>query len=123
MRRSSVPPVLPAKGEHSVTLSWRASAPANSKHDAAVGYCIYRSLKPKDPSPELVNSIPFPGTTCTDDRVANDTKYYYVVRAINAKGRTSINSNEAPAAIPSGKSPAVPPGPAPPLCRETAREK
>ena len=64
-------------------LSWRASAPADSKHAAAVAYCVYRSIKRKDPSPELVNFIPFPGTSCTDDLVENGKKYYYVVRAIS----------------------------------------
>ena len=67
-------------------LSRRASAPADSKHEAAIGYCVYRGAKRKDPLPELVNSIPFPGTSCTDDLVENHKKYYYVVRAITAKG-------------------------------------
>ena len=57
-------------------LSRTASAPADSKHDAAIGYCVYRGSKRKDPSPELVNSLPFPGTGCRDDLVENDKKYY-----------------------------------------------
>jgi len=107
-----------------VTLSWRASVPADSKHDVAIGYCVYRGLKRKDPSPELVNSVPFPGTSCTDDLVENDKKYYYVVRAITAKGVTSIISNEAPVAIPTGKqsNPSVS-GASAPLCREPASVK
>ncbi|MGA7321648.1 MAG: hypothetical protein WBW98_14140 [Candidatus Sulfotelmatobacter sp.] len=105
-------------------LSWRASAPADSKHAAAVGYCVYRSIKRKDPSPELVNSIPFPGTSCTDDLVENGKKYYYVVRAISAKGVTSIISNEAPAPIPTGQqsNPSAS-GASAPLCREQASVK
>ncbi len=105
-------------------LSWKASAPADSQHGAAIGYCIYRGVKSKDPSPERVNAIPFPGTSCADDLVVNDKKYYYVVRAINAKGTASITSNEAPAAIPKDKlsNPSVP-GASAPLCRGPATVK
>ena len=94
-------------------LSWKASAPADSKHAAAEGYCIYRGIKPKDPSPELVNPIPIPVTSCTDDLVEDDNKYYYVVRAISAKS-----------AIPTGKqsNPSVS-GASAPLCRELASVK
>lgn len=117
-------PATPAEGKHRVILSWKASAPVDSKHAAAMGYCIYRGVKHKDPSPELVNSMPFPGTRCMDDVVQNDKKYYYVVRAISAKGVTSIVSNEAPASIPahSQTNPTVS-GASAPLCREPANGK
>jgi len=116
--------VLQAQGGHRVTLSWKAGAPADSTHDAAVGYCLYRGIKHNDPAPELVNSVPFSGTTCMDDWVKNGTKYYYVVRAIGAKGVISIVSNEARAAIPSGKQthPSVS-GTSAPLCRDSATSK
>lgn len=111
-----------AKSGHRVTLSWKPSAPANSRHDAAVGYCIYRSVKRKDPSPELVNSVPFAGTTCLDDWVENNGTYYYVVKAINAKGRTSVNSNEVIAAIPGANQTSAPSsGVLAPLCRGPER--
>jgi hypothetical protein len=100
-----------------VILSWRASAPADSKHAAAIGYCIYRGVKPKDPSPVLLNPTPFPGASCADDLVVNDKQYYYVVRAISVKGVTSVISNEAPAAVPQGN-PSVTRA-SPPLCRES----
>ncbi len=119
---SSVPAASPTPGGHRVILSWRASAPADSKHAAAAGYCIYRGLRPKDPSPLLLNPTPFPGTRCADDLVFNDKQYYYVVRAISAKGVTSIVSNEAPAAIPKQSNPSGPATSAP-LCRESAGPK
>jgi fibronectin type 3 domain-containing protein len=115
--RAQLPPQVP--GTHRVILSWKASVPPDSSHAAAEGYCVYRGNKPQDPFPTLVNSMPFPGTTCTDDLVENDKKYYYVVRAISAKGVTSITSNEVPVAILNGKlpNPSVARTPSPPLCR------
>jgi len=56
-----------------------------------------------------------------DDTVDNGNKYYYVVRAISAKGVTSLISNSAPAPIPTrDRTEAVAPGESAPLCRETA---
>lgn len=105
-------------------LSWRASAPADSKHVDSVGYCIYRGNRRKDPQPVLINSAPFPATSCMDDTVESGKKYYYVVRAISAKGVTSIISNSAPAPIPTGeRTEADVPGKSAPLCREPAMGK
>jgi hypothetical protein len=114
----------PSKGGHRVILSWRASAAADSKHADAVGYCVYRGNQRKDPRPILLNSAPFPGTSCMDDTVENGKKYYYVVRAISAKGATSIISNSAPAPIPTrDRTETVAPGKSAPLCRETTMGK
>jgi hypothetical protein len=113
-----------AKGGHRVILSWRASAPADSKHADAVGYCIYRGNQKKDPRPVLLNSAPFPATSCMDDLVESGKKYYYVVRAISAKGVTSNMSNSAPAPIPTReRTEADVPGKSAPLCRELAMGK
>jgi hypothetical protein len=119
---SSVPAGSPVVGGHKVILSWRASAPADSKHAAAVGYCVYRGLIHKDPSPVLLNTTPFRGTSCADDLVVNDKKYHYVVRAISDKGVPSIISNEAPAAIPNHSNPSAS-RISPPLCREPVGTK
>jgi hypothetical protein len=110
-----------AKGGHRVILSWRASPPADSKHADAVGYCIYRGNQSKDPQPVLINSAPFPATRCMDDLVESGKKYYYVVRAISAKGVTSTTSNSAPAAIPTReRTEGDVPGKSAPLCRDPA---
>jgi hypothetical protein len=131
---SSPPPVAPlvcpiigpgqptspgTQGGHNVILSWKASAPADSKHAAAVGYCIYRGVKHQDPAPVLLNSTPFPGTSCADDLVINGTNYYYVVRAISANKVTSVVSNEVPAVIPQQSRPSTAAASAP-LCRQPA---
>lgn len=109
------------KGEHRVVLSWKASVSRDARHEAAIGYCVYRGVRANDPVPELVNSIPFPGTRCTDDSVENDKKYYYVAQAISAEGVTSIVSNEVPVTIPGGKrSHPSASGASVPLCREPA---
>ena len=107
---------IPGKGGHRVMLSWKASAPADSSHTAAIGYCIYRSTGRKDSPPQLVNSVPFSGITCTDDFVENGNKYFYAVRAVSAKGVSSIRSNVAPARIPNA-SPQSSAAISAPLCR------
>jgi len=66
-----------------------------------------------------ITSLPVAGTECVDDLVDDRANYCYVVMAINAKGRLSDSSNEAPAAIPTEKqtSSAAVKSPPPPLCR------
>lgn len=120
---SAATPPPQTQGSRKVILSWKASV-ADARHDAALAYCIYRGVRHKDRSPELINSMAVPGTRCTDDRVENDKKYYYVVRAISAKGVISTISNEAPAAIPAGN-PVNPSasGASAPLCRDPASWK
>jgi hypothetical protein len=114
---SMVPSTPPANGGHRVTLTWTASAPADPKHSAAFGYCIYRGA-PGDPNPSLINTTPLKGTSCIDDLVANGGRYSYVVRAISAGGATSVTSNPAPVAIPpTGASQSPITAASPPLCR------
>jgi hypothetical protein len=120
LNASMVPSTPPANGGHRVTLTWTASAPADPKHSAAFGYCIYRGA-PGDPNPSLINTVPIPGTSCIDDLVANGGHYSYVVRAISLGGATSVTSNPAPVQIPatgSSKSPIS--ATSPPLCRTPA---
>ena len=104
MRGSSlVQEPLLANAGHRVILQWKASAPPNAKHDAAVGYCIYRGKGYRDPFPKLVNSTPFLGTRCMDDWVENSGKYTYVVRAISIRRVESDPSNVISVVIPSSK--------------------
>jgi len=94
-----VPSTPPVNGGHRVTLSWTASAPADSKHSAAFGYCIYRTAV-GDAQSGLINKTPFHGTSCTDDLVENGKRYSYVVRAISDREVPSVTSNTAPVEIP-----------------------
>lgn len=120
LNASMVPSTLPPNGGHRVTLTWKASAPADLRHSAAFGYCIYRGA-PGDPSPGLINTVPIPGTSCVDDLVANGGRYSYVVRAISAGGATSVTSNPAPVQIPpTGASKSPVSAGSPPLCRGLA---
>lgn len=116
------PTALQTKGEHVVILSWNASAPADSNHAAANGYCVYRSTEHKDQSFVRVNTVPFQGTSCTDDMVETGKTYYYRVKAISAKGKTSDATRFATAPIKDLK-PAHPIASIPPPCRESAVAK
>jgi hypothetical protein len=111
-------------GDHSVTLTWNASAPSVNPAAKTVGYCLYRSKKKdvarKDPHCrfcERVNSRAIAGTGCVDDLVENGETYYYVVKAINAGKETSLFSNEATAKIPSEKGSGRSDADSYPLCR------
>jgi len=116
---SQLPPVCPAAGlapltpatkgtgDHSVTLTWKASAPSIDPASVAMGYCLYRSkirqVAKKNPvcsQCEQVNRVPITSTGCVDDLVVDSTRYFYVVTAINLKGSLSAPSNEIPVSIP-----------------------
>ncbi len=109
------------KGNHTVLLSWTASA-SDAKHADAVGYCIYRSAERKGWPAERLNRVPLPVTSCLDDVVEDGKKYYYVVRAISAKGIISDSSKMASARIPTGK-PNIPAKTSAPFCRDPANRK
>jgi hypothetical protein len=114
-----------SSGGHKVTLSWKSSRPADSKHGAAVGYCVYRGPSAKPPYTALLNASPLVGTSCVDDSVESGQKYYYVVRAISAKGAAS-DVTKPPVPV---KIPATPPRAAQgsqdstPLCRASSGVK
>jgi hypothetical protein len=119
-------PGVPGTGDHKVTLTWNASAPSSDASSAAVGYCLYRSgsqyrqeLKkyPRCSDCEQINRVPVLTTGCVDDVVADHTKYYYVVTAINSTGDLSSASNEIPVLIPPGHSVKPFPPSQLPLCR------
>ena len=81
------------RSTHTVKLTWKAST------SQVAGYNLYRRK-----SPEVyyvkINSSPVQGLTFTDDTVESGYTYYYVTRAVDARGFESTNSNEARAIIP-----------------------
>jgi hypothetical protein len=107
------------KGEHTVILNWKASAPADAKHTDAFGYCIYRGEKRNDRSLVRVNLEAFRGTSCTDNMVQTGKTYYYKVKAISAKQNLSKTTDFVKARILDQK-PANPVASPPPLCRVPA---
>jgi hypothetical protein len=114
------PPVVQIKGTHTVILSWTASAAPDTKHGSAIGYCIYRGTKSVDKSLVRVNSLSFPGTTCTDDMVQTGQTYFYKVKAISENEKTSDSTEFAPASILDRK-PANPIARLPALCRDASQ--
>jgi len=130
---ADLPPLQPSPltGHHKVTLSWNASAPSLSSESKAVGYCLYRSKKqdatkrnPTCSDCEQINPIAIAGTGCVDDLVEDGAIYYYVVTAIDAKGKPSSFSNGTVAEIPPNKESVNPVSVSPyPPCRATTGSK
>ena len=82
----------PAGLQHSVNLSWKASP------SAVVGYNVYR----RGASGVVkLNSEPVTGTSYVDRTVQPGQTYFYVTKAVNARGTESTPSNEVRADIPS----------------------
>jgi len=78
--------------KHTVTLTWKAST------SEVAGYMVYRS-RTRGGEYERIDTSPVRGPSYTDAAVESGVTYYYVVRAVNANGYLSANSNEASAAI------------------------
>jgi fibronectin type 3 domain-containing protein len=85
---------LQASGKkHTVALTWKAS----SSHVA--GYNVYRSKTPGGNYLRITPS-PVPGLSYKDNTVENGVTYYYAVRAVDARGQESVDSNETSAVVP-----------------------
>jgi hypothetical protein len=82
-----------APTQHTVDLSWTASADA-------VGYNIYRGTTSGGPY-TMINSSLDSNTAYTDSTVVSGTTYYYVATAVNSGSEESGYSNQATAVIPS----------------------
>ena len=82
------------QGCHFVSLNWTASTSLD-----VTGYAIYRGMRPNDPSPVRLNSVPVAGTSYQDLTVRSGRMYYYTVKAISGE-RESGPSNEAQTTVP-----------------------
>src|SRR5215469_3214349 len=85
---------LTGSGTHLVALTWRAST---SRH--IVGYNIYRGHRSGGPYTKI-NTALDPNTHDIDYKVLAGTTYYYVVTAVNSRGRESVYSNQVKSVIP-----------------------
>jgi hypothetical protein len=83
-----------AAPQHTVDLSWNASA------STVAGYNLYRGNNPGGPYSKISGTLDT-STTYADSSVQPGQAYYYVATTVDASGRESAYSNEAPAAIPS----------------------
>lgn len=82
----------PAGPQHSVSLSWKASA------SPVVGYNVCR----RGPLGVVkLNAEPITATTYVDHTVQSGQTYFYVTKAVSPRGTESTASNEVRADIPS----------------------
>ena len=77
--------------QHKVTLSWKASP------SPIVGYNVYRR---GTSGVVRLNLEPVPATTYIDTTVQAGETYFYVTKAVNAKGTESTPSNEVRVDVP-----------------------
>jgi hypothetical protein len=77
-----------------VILDWDPSISSGSS--PVLGYYIYEGTSPGGESSTPLNSSPVLGTSYTVDNLADNTTYYFVVKAVSSQG-TSDPSNEAQA--------------------------
>jgi len=82
-----------APQNRSVVLRWQPSTTPD------VRYNVYRGSF-RGVYPDRLNSTPIEGTSFTDSTAVSGQTYWYIVRAVNAKGEQSIESNAAMAKIP-----------------------
>ncbi len=77
------------QGPAAVALSWSASTDADG--NTVAGYNVYRKTA-ADVVYSLVNAAPIIGTGFTGEGVSPGTRYYYVIRAVDADGVESVDS-------------------------------
>lgn len=86
--------MLSATAAKIVILTWMLSA------NPGIGTNIYRSTSSGGPYAKVNALGPVPGSGFQDGTVTAGNRYFYVVRAVDATGKESGNSNEASATVP-----------------------
>ena len=79
--------------QHSVALTWNASA------SAVAGYNVYRGTVSGGPYAKINATLVTP-LSYTDSTVQSGTTYYYVTTAVDSSGTESVFSNQVSAVIP-----------------------
>ena len=82
-------------GKGQVSLSW--TAPGSTGGSAITGYIIYSGTSAGGESASPVTGSPVKGTSYTVTGLANGTKYYFKVAAVNADKQQGKDSGEASA--------------------------
>jgi fibronectin type 3 domain-containing protein len=93
--RKPAPPSAPAK-PHSVTLTW--APPSSLPSETIIGYNVYRRSLSQSEFVKLASNVS--GPPYEDRMVAGGQTYFYVVTALDKKGRESRFSDEVQAIIP-----------------------
>jgi fibronectin type 3 domain-containing protein len=85
-----------AAGQHklSVTLTWKAST------STVAGYNVYRSTVKGRDYVKINVALVTGQTSYKDETVQSGTTYYYVTRAVDAKGKESADSNVTTVVVP-----------------------
>ncbi|MCK5202700.1 MAG: hypothetical protein KAR15_02465, partial [Desulfobacterales bacterium] len=81
--------VVEQQGPAAVALNWRAATDADG--NAVAGYNVYRKTA-ADVGYSLINSRPVTAAGFSDANVTIGTRYYYVVRSVDADGTESVDS-------------------------------
>lgn len=83
-----------AQGTHNITVGWSYTQGT----DLAVGFNVYRSTATGGPYTKLTSTaIPLATLSYQDFTGTGNTKYFYVVTAVDISGIESVNSNETSA--------------------------
>jgi hypothetical protein len=82
------------QNKHAVTLTWNASS------SPVVGYNVYRSTVKGRDYAKINAALVTEGLSYKDETVESGKTYYYVTRAVDAKGNESKNSTEVVAKVP-----------------------
>jgi titin len=82
-------------GNGKVTLTW--SAPWWNGGSAVTGFNVYRGTTTGGESPTPINSSPLAAgaTSYSATGLTNGTRYYFVVKAINARGLSPVSGEES----------------------------
>jgi hypothetical protein len=90
----AVCPSAKAQGTHFIQLGWSYTQGT----DLAVGFNIYRSITTGGIYTKLTSTaLPLATLTYSDFSGVGNTKYFYVVTAVDISGIESVNSNETSA--------------------------
>ena len=90
----TTPAAAAGQHKHSVTLTWKAST------STVAGYNVYRSTVKGRDYVKINVALVTGQTSYKDETVQSGTTYYYVTRAVDAKGKASADSNVTTVVVP-----------------------